>query len=195
MASFVWTHLTNLQETASPWKQSLRELVESDFLKNKFATDARKFSRNYEGSMFLERINAGVTAESNVIFSPQSYLPRSANLNLTVDVFGESVNLFEVGARVEGFESVVEGLFAKGGAFPDEGVQAMLQNLRSAPSRPGPTADAENSIAKLSSAFDARRRLPQEPHGEMFARVFGNEMLYSRFHGLQELAESTDSFA
>ncbi|KAK3927268.1 Apolipophorin, partial [Frankliniella fusca] len=192
VASFVWTHLTNLQETASPWKQNLRELVESDFLKNKFKTDVRKFSRNYEGSLFFDKINAGVTAESNVIFSPQSYLPRSANLNLTVDVFGESVNLFELGARLEGFESVVEGLFAKGGAFPDEGVQAMLQNLRSGPS---PTADAENSIAKLSSAFDARHRLPQEPHGELYARVFGNEMHYSRFHGLQELAENTDSFA
>ncbi|XP_052130120.1 apolipophorins-like, partial [Frankliniella occidentalis] len=192
VASFVWTHLTNLQETASPWKQTLRELVESDFLKNKFKTDVRKFSRNYEGSQFFDKLNAGVTAESNVIFSPQSYLPRSANLNLTVDVFGESVNLFEVGARLEGFESVVEGLFAKGGAFPDEGVQAMLQNLRSAPS---PTADAENSIAKLSSAFDVRHRLPQEPHGEMYARVFGNELHYSRFHGLQELAENTDSFA
>lgn len=186
----MWTHLTNLQETASPWKQNLRELVESDFLKNKFKTDARKFSRNYEGSVFLDKVNMGVTAESNVVFSPQSYLPRSANLNLTVDVFGESVNLFEAGARVEGFESVVEGLFDKGGAFPDEGVQAMLQNLRA-----GPTSDAENSIAKLSSAFDVRRRLPQEPHGEMYARVFGNELHYSRFNGLQELAENTDTFA
>lgn len=186
----MWTHLTNLQETASPWKQSLRELVESDFLKNKFKTDARKFSRNYEGSLFFDKMNAGVTAESNVIFSPQSYLPRSANINLTVDVFGESVNLFEVGARVEGFESVVEGLFASSGAFPDEGVKSMLQTLRSAP-----TSDAENSISKLSSAFDVRSRLPQEPHGEMFARVFGNELHYSRFHGLQELADSTESFA
>ncbi|KAJ1524178.1 hypothetical protein ONE63_010704 [Megalurothrips usitatus] len=192
VASFVWTHLTNLQETASPWKQALRELVESDFLKNKFKTDARKFSRNYEGSLFFDKVNAGVTAESNVVFSPQSYLPRSANLNLTVDVFGESVNLLEVGARAEGFESVVEGLFAQGGAFPDEGVQAMLQNLRSGP---GPASDAENSIAKLSSAFDVRRRLPQEPHGEAYARVFGNELHYSRFHGLQELAESAESFA
>jgi len=34
--------------------------------------------------------------ESNWIFSQKSYLPRSAMLNLTVDLFGESINVFEV---------------------------------------------------------------------------------------------------
>lgn len=37
-----------------------------------------------------------VGLEGNVIFSQYSYLPRSASLNLTVDIFGQSVNLLEV---------------------------------------------------------------------------------------------------
>jgi hypothetical protein len=39
---------------------------------------------------------SGGNYESNVIFSPKSYLPRSATLNVTVDLFGESINIFEV---------------------------------------------------------------------------------------------------
>lgn len=39
---------------------------------------------------------SGGSYESNVIFSPKSYLPRSAMFNLTVDLFGESVNVLEV---------------------------------------------------------------------------------------------------
>lgn len=40
----------------------------------------------------------GANYESNVIFSPSSYVPKSAMLNLTVDLFGESINLLEVSA-------------------------------------------------------------------------------------------------
>lgn len=96
VGSFVWTHLTNLQETSDPTKASIRELVGSKFLKNKFNTDARKFSRNFEGSTFWNKYNIGAQAESNVIFSTKSYLPRSAMFNFTVHLFGEAVNLFEV---------------------------------------------------------------------------------------------------
>ena len=39
---------------------------------------------------------SGGNYESNVIFSPKSYLPQSATFNVTVDLFGESVNIFEV---------------------------------------------------------------------------------------------------
>lgn len=39
---------------------------------------------------------SGGNYESNVIFSPKSYLPRSATFNVTVELFGESVNIFEV---------------------------------------------------------------------------------------------------
>lgn len=38
----------------------------------------------------------GANYESNIIFSPSSYVPKSAMLNLTVDLFGESINMFEV---------------------------------------------------------------------------------------------------
>lgn len=46
--------------------------------------------------------------ESNLIWSEKSFVPRSANLNLTLDLFGTSVNFLELGARTQGVEGLLE---------------------------------------------------------------------------------------
>lgn len=43
-----------------------------------------------------------------MIFSAQSPLPRSISANLTFDLFGHSINLLEVGGRLEGVEYLLE---------------------------------------------------------------------------------------
>jgi len=111
VGSFIWTHLTNLQETASPAKVSIRAILENIQLQKQFDLDKRKFSRNIELSTFSELINVGASVESNLIWSSDSFVPRSAMLNLTVDVFGQSVNLLEVGGRVQGLEDFLENVF------------------------------------------------------------------------------------
>jgi hypothetical protein len=186
VASFVWTHLTNLQETSSHWKQSVRALVSSDFLQNKFKTDARKFSRNYEGSFFSEPLNMGAAAESNVVFTPQSYLPRSATLNLTLDLFGESVNILEVGARAEGFESIVEEMFGPEGYLPDNAMNKMLKKLKDERE----SDSIQNNISQLADQFNARGKLEKEASASVYTRVFGNELHYTQLHGLKEMIDS-----
>lgn len=119
VGSFVWSHLTNLMETSDPHKQGIRAILEDEQLAKEFDMDKRKFSRNYEGSLFFEKINTGAKAESNVIWSSKSFLPRSAMVNLTVDLFGHAINLIEIGGRVEGLEYYLENLF---------GPEGILQN-------------------------------------------------------------------
>lgn len=51
--------------------------------------------------------------ESNFIWSQNSFVPRSLSLNLTVDLFGKSINLIEFGTRIQGIESLLEKTFAK----------------------------------------------------------------------------------
>ena len=190
MASFVWTHLTNLQETSSPWKQSIRKLVSSDFLRNKFKTDVRKFSRNYEGSFFSDALNAGAAIESNIIFTPQSYLPRSANLNLTLDMFGETVNILDIGVRAKGIEQIMENLFGPGGYFPDGTVSKMLKNLKDK----GNKDSIENSISQLADQFDAKSKVEKDLYASVYTRIFGNEIQYSEFHGLKDLMTTLKDF-
>ena len=51
-------------------------------------------------------------------------------LNLTVDLFGHSVNLMEVGGRVEGAEHLIESLFGPNGYFPENAVSTALRRAR-----------------------------------------------------------------
>ena len=182
VGSFIWTHLTNLQETSSPSKQAVRQLLASDFLRNKFNTDARKFSRNLEVSTYWPESNVGGSAESNIIFSSQSYLPRSATLNLTLDLFGQSVNLLELGARLEGFESTVESLFGPNGLFPDDTIQKVLESMRG--KRSAVPVDQRPSLNQLSTVFDVRGQLADQPQGDLYMRIFGHELQTHRFQGL-----------
>nr|KAG5710083.1 hypothetical protein BaRGS_030159 [Batillaria attramentaria] len=150
VGSFVWSHLTNLQETSSPHKQAVRQMLEDVTLPEKFDLGRLQFSRNYEGSLFLKRFNTGAGAEANLVWSSASSLPRSAAANLTVDLFGKSLNLLQVGGRLEGLEYLVETLLGPYGYFGDSNQE-----------------DLKKSRAKLD-----------ELKGSMYLRMFGNEMTY-----------------
>lgn len=117
VGSYVWSHLTNLGKASSPVLVEVQGLLIDGDLGSKYKMDVRKFSRNYEHSLFFDEYNFGVNSDSNVIFSTDSYLPRTMNLNFTVDLFGESVNLLELSARMEGFEHFVESLFGPKGDY------------------------------------------------------------------------------
>ncbi|KAK4871612.1 hypothetical protein RN001_015736 [Aquatica leii] len=173
VGSFIWTHITNLQETSSKWKQSLKHLVENEFLRNKFSTDFRKYSRNYEMSTFFETLSTGATIESNVIFTSESYLPKSLMLNLTLDLFGEPVNIFEVGARMEGYEEIIENLFGPEGYFPEESLHNALESFRN-------NKDETDKIQELRKSFETKT-IYKEPNGLFYAKIFGNEIFYTQF--------------
>jgi len=46
VGSFMWTHLTNLQESSHVFKQEIREILEDEHLEREFDMDKRKFSRS-----------------------------------------------------------------------------------------------------------------------------------------------------
>jgi len=111
-------------------------------------------------------------------------LPRSAAVNLTVDVFGQSVNLLEAGARAEGFEDTVEELFGPEGVFKEDTLQKILRGMR----REKRETDA---AADFRQTFNEYRH--EEPRGNYFLRVFGRDVNYGSFRGLSELAGAAPS--
>ncbi|XP_053673666.1 uncharacterized protein LOC128723926 [Anopheles nili] len=134
VGSFVWSHLTNLAKSASPVRVEAQGLLAENDLGKKFWLDVRKFSRNYEQTLFFDKYNFGATVDSNVIFATDSYLPRSVRLNLTADLFGESVNFLELNVRLEGLEDSVQHLFGPNGTYSakmvNEQVMKYLKLLR-----------------------------------------------------------------
>ena len=130
VGSFIWTHLTNLMETSDLHKQNVKMILEDAALKKEFDMDKRKFSRNIEKSVFFESINTGAKVESNLVWSSKSFIPRSAMLNLTVDLFGSSMNLLEVGGRIEGMEYLMERYFGPMGVFGSENLKKMAKEKK-----------------------------------------------------------------
>ncbi|XP_056021701.1 uncharacterized protein LOC130054813 [Ostrea edulis] len=182
VGSFIWSHLTNLMESSSPLKQDIRSILENEYLKKEFDMDKRKFSRNYEGSFFLEKINTGASVESNLIWSSKSFIPRSLMANLTVDLFGRSVNILEIGGRVEGLEFFLESYFGPNGYFTEK-------DVKKATSQVVKGIDAKK-MKKIDSQFGMGM---DQLKGALYMRMFGNELSYNSFNGFESLL-SGDSF-
>ncbi|CAE6537368.1 unnamed protein product [Rhizoctonia solani] len=57
-------------------------------------------------SLDANSMNSGFSTEANIIFSQDSYIPRMLSGNLTIQAYGRSYNLFEVGLNREDFVDI-----------------------------------------------------------------------------------------
>jgi hypothetical protein len=101
-------------------------------------------------------------------------------LNLTVDIFGETVNLLEVGGRAEGIEPFVERLFSRHGMLANEPLAEMLRSARS-----DPTLDAAKNLTEPLKKIVT-------PKASTYVRLFGNEISYSEFEDMLETSYKFD---
>lgn len=120
VGSFVWSHMKNLAKSSSPTRVEAQGLLQADDIPDKFKMDIRKFSRNYDFSVFFDEYNLGTTTDVNVIFGTDSFLPHKASWNFTAELFGQSVNFFEISARTEGFDKSISQWFGENGVFNSE---------------------------------------------------------------------------
>lgn len=59
VGSYVWSHLLNLLKSSMPTKVEIQSLITDKHLSEKFNLDRRKFSRNYDYSVFFDQYNVG----------------------------------------------------------------------------------------------------------------------------------------
>lgn len=169
VGSFVWTHLTNLMESSDPLRQEVGKIILDEELARSFDLDKRKFSRNMEFSVFSEMLNAGATLDSNIIFSEKSILPRSVDFNMTLNLFGQQVNMLETGVRMEGMEMLMQQIMGHDEAHND--LHQQQQRNR-----------ADNDISVLDAQYEPN--MPERVDVNMYIRMFGNEIRYEDFHDL-----------
>ncbi|XP_032670099.1 uncharacterized protein LOC116843644 isoform X1 [Odontomachus brunneus] len=191
VGTFVWSHLTNLFSSSSPTKIEIQSLLTDRDFSKKFNNDIRKFSRNYDGSFFSEEYNIGANYQTNLIFSPKSYMPRSLMFNVTTDVFGQSVNLFEITARMEGLEFYAENLFGPDGIYSNEKISSyirdFLRHFRSAP-------ESENywhGVKQLPNVIDNNFEHPKVSFGY---KIFGNELKFTMLDGDEQVKTALAHF-
>ena len=81
----------------------------------------------------------GLSSESSVIYHPESLIPRSAQLNVSFDLWGGAFPVLETNTRFEGLEIIWEKLFGDKGYFPDNRIQSLI-----------PTPEAQTNEVKMS---------------------------------------------
>lgn len=112
---FILSHLINLQKSTAPYKNRLRYYLSDIAVPNNLTLNIMKYSRNIDLSYFDVQFKVGIGLESNIVYTPGSFVPRSIGLNLTSSIGGTFVNLGEYGIRLEGLDSLLRTLFGPGG--------------------------------------------------------------------------------
>uniref|UniRef100_UPI003AABB2CD uncharacterized protein n=1 Tax=Centroberyx gerrardi TaxID=166262 RepID=UPI003AABB2CD len=167
VGSFVWSHLTNVLRSEDPMKQALIESLPDDIISRDFEAEFLKYS-SY--SDYTVGSGMGIAnLEGSLVFSPKSFLPRSAMANLTVYFHGRAHNLLEVDLHVENAEPLLKNIFG----------------------HRSHTSDREPA-ARNGRHLSGRSRAEQDrPRCWVGVKVFGNELslstcddLYTHIHQL-----------
>ncbi|XP_014488121.1 PREDICTED: apolipophorins [Dinoponera quadriceps] len=127
VGSFIQSHLRNLRASTDPTKADAKHHVGKIKPRTKFPEDFRKYSFNNELSYHMGGLGVGSAVESNVIYSQNSYVPRSVNLNLTAELFGRSFNFLEMNTRMENLDRMIEHYFGPKGHLTQGDVDDMVE--------------------------------------------------------------------
>ncbi|XP_069839829.1 uncharacterized protein [Dendropsophus ebraccatus] len=108
VGSFVWSHLSQLLESDDPLKQVISEILPDDILAKDFEGESWKYSTYSDATVHSESVAANM--EAALIFTPSSFIPRSAMANLTIHTLGRAVNIMEFGIRLENAEDLLKSM-------------------------------------------------------------------------------------
>ncbi|KAG7158180.1 Vitellogenin-like 6 [Homarus americanus] len=192
---FILSHLLNLQQSDDPKKENLRYLLSSIVLPRDFETDFRKYSRNIDMSYFAPSLGVGAGVESNIIYVPGSFVPRSVDFNFTAALEGISMNIGEVGVRLEGLEPVIEEVFGPEGYLQRTSFSQILTDITTFVEQEGSKImeHFENSLRQkrsinfstlshfFSKIYGGERSTVA--HADVFARLMGQEITFASLAG------------
>ena len=165
LAAYMSSYFTNLmQKTAeSSDFKLLTELAMCnipEFIR-RTSKSVLSFSQNFKRDFRLRRSEGKLDAD--VIFEDQSYLPSMLSANVTVDLWGQKVNLLDLNIR-------------------QENLQKLTQKFSGKPSNTYSVFDAD-----VSKWFGNVEKGPQV---YVAARMFGNEMIYRNSKDVNDMYES-----
>ncbi|XP_070218679.1 uncharacterized protein [Bos mutus] len=186
VGSFVWSHLLQLLETDDPLKQSLREAVPQDILSREFHPEVWKHSSYSDVTFRSASGSLGANLEGTLLFSPASFLPRSATANLTIHALGHAFNLLELGLRLENAEEMARRLFGPKSFWGQE-EERQAQAKEPPEAEPGPTlqpadpactGERSRKMRDLQQKVARRRGERQALKCQLSMKVFGHELSF-----------------
>uniref|UniRef100_A0A131YLK2 Microtubule associated complex n=1 Tax=Rhipicephalus appendiculatus TaxID=34631 RepID=A0A131YLK2_RHIAP len=159
VGSFVYSHIRNLAREHTAYQPEYRVIANDLSLRKRFQLDFRKFSRNVHYRMFFDPLDTGFELDGDVVYTPDSYYPRSARVATSFDIFGKRVDLFEAGARAVHLEKVIEQW------MPSDKSEARAKRTIT-----------DNSIDELDRRFAIKSKYSGKPKASAYVKFFGNEI-------------------
>ncbi|CAH6786859.1 Apob [Phodopus roborovskii] len=207
--NFVASHIANILNSEELYVQDLKNLIKDALEYSQLPTimDFRKFSRNYQISKSVslpsfDPVSAKI--EGNLMFDPNSYLPKESMLKTTLTVFGlASTDLFEIGLEGKGFEPTLEALFGKQGFFPDSVNKALYWVNGQVPDRVSKVLvdhfgysnndkheqDMVNGIMPMVDKLIRELKSKEIPEARAYLRILGEELGFVKLQDLQVLGK------
>ncbi|XP_045907286.1 uncharacterized protein LOC123972095 isoform X3 [Micropterus dolomieu] len=190
VGSYVWSHLTNVLRSEDPMKQALIESLPDDIISRDFEAEFLKYSSFSDHTVSS---GMGITnVETSLVFSPKSFLPRSATANLTVYFHGRAHNLLDVDLHVEDAEPLLKNIF--GHHTHDSDGESVTQGQKHTQSKEarrtrrktddGHRGEKERCLSSTNSYLDQARAMlfgrrsieENRPKCWVGVKVFGNEL-------------------
>ncbi|XP_064218945.1 uncharacterized protein LOC110568750 [Aotus nancymaae] len=186
VGSFVWSHLLQLLETHDPLKRALRDTLPEDILSQEFHPEMWKHSSYSDVTFRSVSGILGANLEGTLLFSPVSFLPRSATVNLTIHIMDRAFNLLELGLRLENAEEIARRLFGRKSFWgPEDGRQAEAEKPPGPEPGPAPRpaspkcpGDRARRMRDLQQKVTQRRGVQQPLRCELSMKVLGQELSF-----------------
>ncbi|XP_011843518.1 PREDICTED: uncharacterized protein LOC105545270 [Mandrillus leucophaeus] len=187
VGSFVWSHLLQLLETRDPLKRALRDTLPEDILSQEFHPEMWKHSSYSDVTFRSVSGSLGANLEGTLLFSPASFLPRSATVNLTIHTMGRAFNLLELGLRLENAEEIAHRLFGRKSFWSQEDGREAKPEKPPGP-KPGPVpqpaspecpGDRDRRMRDLQQKVTQRRGATQRAlRCELSMKMLGQELSF-----------------
>lgn len=179
VGSFINTHLDSIQASTDSKREAIRAHFKNLRTSRKFPFDPRRYSFNREISYAVDSLGLGSSIDSSVIYSQQSFLPRSVRLNVTGNLFGSAFNMLEISARQENLESLLEHYFGPRGVLTKMSRQQLYDTLKKEISE---ISRQKRALPADLTAFDKNVKLSseygREPDVDLSVKVFGSELYF-----------------
>uniref|UniRef100_A0A182MAM9 Vitellogenin domain-containing protein n=1 Tax=Anopheles culicifacies TaxID=139723 RepID=A0A182MAM9_9DIPT len=184
VGSFITSHLASLRASVDPTRDAARQHFGKIRTSNKFPFDFRRYSFNREFSYAVESLGVGASAETSVIYSQKSFLPKSVGLNFTAELFGNGVNVFELEGRQDNLERLVEHYFGPKGFFSGMDMQAIYDLISeqyqklSGKAKERFRRGIREDIRALARNVDLHNDALQDFNFDLTVKVFGSELFF-----------------
>ncbi|OCT79025.1 hypothetical protein XELAEV_18030121mg [Xenopus laevis] len=206
--NFVSSHMRNILQMDAAETEGIKSKLQEALISIQSLNvdaDYTKVSQNYHVSrdVHIPGLDNAVGADlvTSVIFDSESNMPKEAMLEATLNVFGKSVDMFEIGVEGKGFEPTLDALFGNGGFFPDctlkalywvdgklpDKVTEVLYKWYGIPRQSGQNQDLAKAVLYNIEKLIKEVRSSDAPEGKLFLEILGQELGYLQLNDFRTL--------